>query len=806
MTAPLLALPYRLPLRQPVGSSRGAAQHAVLQGQWLGRRQADGEWLFADAPVLPGRPHLQPLLDAFALDVLQAREAARAAGLPLDVFLAQSAGDGPAQTPLPSLDLQVTCDPPVLLNPHQTRRWQRDGYRAVKVKVGVDDGPVSLRALAAAAQAAGLQLRLDANGTWGALPESALLERLALCAQLAMQWVEDPTPLAQWPQTSPVWLAHDLIDSTPADALALVQSGRAQALVLKPALCGSLAAARQLALAAHAAGAVVVASSCFDSPLGLALLAAVAASWGIPLAACGLATHLGLINGDRHGPLAGQRGRWLLRALWPTAHAWPVPPPAFASESAARSVGPYVVDLTGPEPQTWSRSAWQRTVHHEARQLLARAPGPDWVVAGQHETSAPAVCRALACLQAGLPWLPIHPRWTASERDAVLARVPNATLVPLDLDAPPARGFTPQQQASVALWLATSGTTGRPKLVGLDWPALVWSARATLDALQLPSGTGFLLCLPVCHIAGLQVVLRALACDGRLVLASATDPTAQLQAIVRYRLGAVSLVPTQLARWLEADAGLLQAAAATLRVVLVGAAGAPLSLLQQGLEAGLPIRTTYAMTETAGTLAIGTPAQPPLPGVVCGGLPLPGVEVVVANPDSDGVGDVAVRSPGLLRGYLDTPLPGHADGWWATGDRGLLDAQGCLWLAARQSERIVRGGENIDPLEVEQALPPLPGVVEWAVVAQPDELLGAVPLLVVVVERDVTDWPPPPALLRPDALPKRWQDALLSLAPFKRPAAVLVQLQPLPRTALGKLQRVLAGQQAAQLLSLATPI
>ena len=246
MTAPLLALPYRLPLRQPVGSSRGAAQHAVLQGQWLGRRQADGEWLFADAPVLPGRPHLQPLLDAFALDVLQAREAARAAGLPLDVFLAQSAGDGPAQTPQPSLDLQVTCDPPVLLNPHQTRRWQRDGYRAVKVKVGVDDGPVSLRALAAAAQAAGLQLRLDANGTWGALPESALLERLALCAQLAMQWVEDPTPLAQWPQTSPVWLAHDLIDSTPADALALVQSGRAQALVLKPALCGSLAAARQL--------------------------------------------------------------------------------------------------------------------------------------------------------------------------------------------------------------------------------------------------------------------------------------------------------------------------------------------------------------------------------------------------------------------------------------------------------------------------------------------------------------------------------------------------------------------------------
>jgi acyl-CoA synthetase (AMP-forming)/AMP-acid ligase II len=239
-------------------------------------------------------------------------------------------------------------------------------------------------------------------------------------------------------------------------------------------------------------------------------------------------------------------------------------------------------------------------------------------------------------------------------------------------------------------------------------------------------------------------------------------------------------------------------------VVLVGGAAADSALLLRAQAAGIPLRTTYAMTEASATLALtdliqperqGQNQPPPQPGLQLAGRPLAGVEIHA--PHDHEISPLWVRSPGLLLRYADDPLPERPAGWWPTGDRGWLDPDtGQLWLAARHADLIVRGGENIDPLEVEQVLPPLPGVLEWAVIGRSDTQLGQQPVCVIVVASERPVWAgTDDFLVEMTDLPDVWQQALGLLAPFKRPVQFWLRTQPLPRTSLGKLQRaVLRGQ------------
>ena len=318
-----------------------------------------------------------------------------------------------------------------------------------------------------------------------------------------------------------------------------------------------------------------------------------------------------------------------------------------------------------------------------------------------------------------------------------------------------------------ALVLATSGSTGSPKGVLLSAGALAASAAGTHTRLGGP-GT-WLLALPAWHIAGLQVLLRAAEGGSEPVVLDTAEPfTAERFAVAAAAVPGprryVSLVPTQLQRVL-ADPTARAVAAGLFDAVLVGGSAAPARLLADARAAGIPVVTTYGMTETCG-------------GCVYDGRPLDGVTVDIdlvdptrpvrsghpgrtstgdraasgdpagasaghraaagtpgRDPARAGLGRIVLTGPVVARGYRG--LPGHPafarSGSFVTADAGLIGADGTLSVSGRLDDMIVSGGVNVPPGLVERALLGLPGIADAVVVGVPDEQWGQAVTAVVVV-------------------------------------------------------------------------
>ncbi len=266
-----------------------------------------------------------------------------------------------------------------------------------------------------------------------------------------------------------------------------------------------------------------------------------------------------------------------------------------------------------------------------------------------------------------------------------------------------------------AVVVGTSGSTGVPKGVELSAAALRHSARASLDRVGARAGERWLCCLPATHVAGLAVLVRSLVSGTEPVLAERADA----ETVAASGCAHLSLVPTQLQR-------LLQEASAPLTgfsSVLLGGAAAPAGLLDAARDSGVPVVTTYGMTETCG-------------GCVYDGVPLDGVRAEVRED-----GRIWISGPVLFSGYVGGPRT-PADGWFRTGDLGVIDAAGRLAVRGRADDVINTGGHKVVPGEVAAALQTCPGVRDVVVVGQPDPEWGE-RVVAVVVPADPRD---PPAL------------------------------------------------------------
>jgi o-succinylbenzoate---CoA ligase len=277
-----------------------------------------------------------------------------------------------------------------------------------------------------------------------------------------------------------------------------------------------------------------------------------------------------------------------------------------------------------------------------------------------------------------------------------------------------------------AVVVGTSGSTGAPKGVELSAAALLHSARASLARIGARPGERWLCCLPGTYIAGLQVLVRSLVSGTDPVLADRADA----QTVTASGCAHVSLVPTQLRRLLDVDISISQDLSHSLagfRSVLLGGAAAPASLLETARAAGVPVVTTYGMTETCG-------------GCVYDGVPLDGVQVRIGDDESIWIG-----GPVLFSGYLGGPRAA-GDGWLRTSDLGRLDAAGRLVVRGRADDVINTGGHKVVPGEVAAVLLTYPGVRDAAVLSEPDPEWGE-RVVAVVVLADPAD-PPTLELLR----------------------------------------------------------
>ena len=309
----------------------------------------------------------------------------------------------------------------------------------------------------------------------------------------------------------------------------------------------------------------------------------------------------------------------------------------------------------------------------------------------------------------------------------------------------------------------TSATTGKFKSVPVRWLQIEAHVKASANVLGVEEHDNWLVVLPMFHVSGLSIILRTLYNGTRATIREKFSEQVVLEALKTDEVTMVSLVPTVLQRIVE------RIQVPTLRAILLGGEFIPMPLLQECVQRNLPVYKTYGMSETfAQSTTFSIQEHPNKLASV--GYPLQGVTIEIRNPDEEGVGEVWLSSPMLMKGYLNKEL---IKGAFNTDDIGYVDEDGFLYLLNRRKDIIISGGENIYPKEIEDILYGMDGIQECAVIPVSDPKWGQVPVLCVVTNCSKEDIS---------------QYLLSRLAKYKVPKR-MIYFDALPKNSMGKILR-----------------
>lgn len=420
---------------------------------------------------------------------------------------------------------------------------------------------------------------------------------------------------------------------------------------------------------------------------------------------------------------------------------------------------------------------------------------------------------AYACSRLGAVFVPLNGGATADEIDYVLRDVEPAAVC-FDSTSVPAAALAGQSWVTTidldvvsfsvaaengsgahipepvldgsdpALICYTSGTTGHPKGVVLSHAGLHWNSINTLLGLDLSSDDIALINTPLFHVAGLNVLtVNVLYKGGTVRLCRRFDAEHDLELVNRSEVTVMFAVPTMLTL-MERSPGFLDADLSPLRWVLGG--GAPFSpdTVQRWAERGVPIISSFGLSEAGPSVTFRRTDD------VCRksastGAPAALTDVVIVDEEGHPLergqtGDIIVRGPHIAVGYWrdpDATANTFRPNGLRTGDRGYLDEDGDLVIVGRSKDTIISGGENIDPVEIEEVVARHPAVAEAVVVGIPDETWGE-RVVVVVVLHEGSDL---------DLAELRVFTAD-SLARYKLPRQVEIW-DRIPKSSVGKIQR-----------------
>lgn len=419
----------------------------------------------------------------------------------------------------------------------------------------------------------------------------------------------------------------------------------------------------------------------------------------------------------------------------------------------------------------------QARIAGRARSLAARGVGAGDRVAVLAMDCVEYIEAVCALSQVGAVWVPINHRLTPPEVAYVLSDSGASGLIvseglhavgeeacllgeevwceTLNAGQPDGTGDRSHRPEPVATGpdalfciMYTSGTTGRPKGAALTHRQFISGAYYLMCGTGVTGGDRILQCLPQFHAGGAIYQFAHLLAGAAVLLTPRFDPDLVERIAAEHRATALGLVPTMMHALAERGGRFVERAPSLRRVLYGGSPVSPDVLLRMMDGYPLEFIQTYGQTEAGVIVSVldGAAHRRALAGehglLTSCGKPLLGYEVRLAQTDTGGTGEIAVRSDSVMQGYWrrpDATAASLADGWLRTGDVGRWDEQGFLHVVDRRSALIISGGENVYPLEVERALCTHPLVAEAAVVGVPDDRWGEAVTAIVVVSGDAPD-------------------------------------------------------------------
>ncbi len=344
--------------------------------------------------------------------------------------------------------------------------------------------------------------------------------------------------------------------------------------------------------------------------------------------------------------------------------------------------------------------------------------------------------------------------------------------------------FSFEKPESTAGLFLTSGSSGTPKIVLVKRRQLFVASAASAYNFRPDLNRYWLLCLPLNHIGGVSIILRSLLYNSALFRMKRFEvDDVKIFLSENPLFEAASLVPTMFLRLLEDP---LFQTHPGIKAILLG--GGPISeeLIKLSSERGLPVVVSYGMTETCAQICANPLLRPSgiyYPKSSVGPVFKPNqIEIRDENgkalpPIEDGL--IWLKGPQIFDGYLDSELNKEAfdsDGWFNTGDYGHLNRHGHLFVKARRTDRIVTGGENVSPVQVEEILSKANGIKECAVLGVPDKIWGQRVVALIIPENEMPE-------------PKKIKDQLKTMLSDYQVPKEFVQVRSLPKSSLGKLRR-----------------
>lgn len=404
------------------------------------------------------------------------------------------------------------------------------------------------------------------------------------------------------------------------------------------------------------------------------------------------------------------------------------------------------------------------------------------------DNSIDSVILINAAWLAGIETAMINSRLTKTEIKNQMTSVNIDTIIvtrPLDIEGFKLLGYAelcrettqstyeaPFDSERIASIMFTSGTTGPQKAVPQTFRNHYASALGCEESLGFDASTVWLSVLPMYHISGLSVMLRALIKGFTVRLEKKFNTERMLKIIQEEGPTHMSLVPQTL-KWLM-DAGWHQPY--HVERILLGGAKLSRALIDQAINYHLPIYNSFGMTETCSQFVTASPQMLKERHDTVG-RPSENVGVKIKHPNADGHGELLVKGDNVMEGYLYPSDLTHTfeDGYFKTGDIAEIDEDGYVIVYDRRKDLIISGGENIYPFEIETAAKAYDNVEDALCIGVEDETWGQVPQLYVVTNSNYDE--------------AQFRDFLkVQLAKYKQPKAIET-VSSLPYTSTGKLQR-----------------